>query len=94
MPPGAYYIKVDGPAVEGGKIGFDVSNTRLQVGPTVGFPHNGATSETVVTNAVGYLGTNMSFETGDVRAGLRRLTTWTSTPTTDPRVRRDATRPA
>ena len=61
---GAYYIKVAAQRTEGGKTGFDVSNTRLQVGPTFGFPNNGSTNITVVTNAFGYLGTNLSFEIG------------------------------
>ncbi|OQW96594.1 MAG: hypothetical protein BWK77_04210, partial [Verrucomicrobia bacterium A1] len=66
VPPGAYYIKATAQRVEGGKVGFDISNTRLQVGPTYGFPNNGSTNVTVVTNAFGYLGENMGFETGDV----------------------------
>lgn len=66
VTPGAYYIRAEAERVAGGKRGFDVSFSRLQVGPTHGFPNNGTTNITVVTNAFGYLGTNMSFETGDV----------------------------
>jgi len=66
VPPGAYYIKAEAQRSGGGKIGFDLSNTRLQVGPTLGFVNNGLTNVTVATNMVGYLGTNMSFETGDL----------------------------
>lgn len=62
VTPGAYYIKATARRVSGTKTGFDVSNTRLQVGPTYGFPFNGSTNMTVVTNAFGYLGTNLSFE--------------------------------
>lgn len=63
---GAYYIKVEAERVIGGKKGFDVSDARLRVGGVVGFPNNGSTNVTVVTNAYGYVGTNMSFETGNV----------------------------
>ncbi|NCC52314.1 MAG: hypothetical protein EOM20_14005 [Spartobacteria bacterium] len=66
VPPGAYYVKATAMRTTGGKVGFDVSDSRLQVGNIVGFPNNGSTNITVVTNAVGYLGTNMSFETGDI----------------------------
>ncbi len=66
VPPGAYYVRAEVERLGGGKIGFDVSDTRLQVGPYVGFPNNGTTNQAVVTNAFGYLGTNMSFETGNV----------------------------
>lgn len=66
IPPGAYYVKVDVRRRTGGKHGFDVSDSRLQVGPALGFVNNGSTNVTVVTNQYGYLGTNMSFETGDV----------------------------
>ena len=64
VPAGAYYIKATATRAAGGKTGFDVSNTRLQVGPTYGFPYNSATNITVVTNLVGFVGTNLSFETG------------------------------
>ncbi|MFH0954221.1 MAG: glucan biosynthesis protein [Verrucomicrobiota bacterium] len=66
VPSGAYYIKVTARRTDGGKVGFDVSNTRLQVGPTYGFPNNGPTNTTVVTNLFGYLGTNMGFEAGSL----------------------------
>jgi hypothetical protein len=66
VPAGAYYIKAEAQRIDGGKIGFDVSDNRLQVGSTMGFPNNGTTNITVVTNAFGELGTNMSFETGDI----------------------------
>ncbi len=66
VPAGAYYIKVAARRIEGGKAGFDVSNTRIQAGAVRGFPNNGATTETVVTNEVGYLGENMGFESGSV----------------------------
>ncbi len=64
VPPGAYYIKAGVERVEGGKKGFAVSRSRLQVGPTYGFPNMGASEVTIVTNEYGYLGENMSFETG------------------------------
>jgi hypothetical protein len=60
---GAYYIKVAAQRTAGGKTGFDVSNTRLQVGRTLGLPRNGTVLSTVITNGVD-LGTNMSFESG------------------------------
>ena len=66
VPPGAYYIKAEARRVDGGKTGFDVSDTRLQVGDTVGFGNNGSPHVLVVTNAVGFLGTNPGFEAGDV----------------------------
>ncbi|MBN1269834.1 MAG: glucan biosynthesis protein [Kiritimatiellae bacterium] len=66
VPPGAYYIKVEAQPVGGGKTGFDVSDGRLQLGSLHGFINNGSTNVTVVTNHFAYLGTNMSFETGDV----------------------------
>ncbi|MDD2236956.1 MAG: hypothetical protein PHG65_07090, partial [Kiritimatiellae bacterium] len=66
VTPGAYYIKVEAERVSGGKTGFDVSDARLQVGPVIGFANNGSTNVTVVTNAFGLVGTNMSFETGNV----------------------------
>jgi glucan biosynthesis protein len=66
VPPGAYYIKAEAQRTSGGKLGFDVSDMRLQVGPYIGFVNNGSTNVTVSTNAFGYLGTNMSFETGDI----------------------------
>ncbi|HPF99264.1 MAG TPA: Ig-like domain-containing protein [Kiritimatiellia bacterium] len=61
---GAYYVKVTAQRVGGGKIGFDVSNSRLQIGATRGFPNNGTRIWSVVTNAFGYLGQNTDFETG------------------------------
>jgi hypothetical protein len=64
VPAGAYYIKAMAKRVSGGKSGFDVSNMRLQVGPTYGFAFNSSTNITVITNVVGHVGTNMSFETG------------------------------
>ncbi len=66
VPPGSYYIKAEVQRRDGGKYGFDVSDSRLQVGPVFGFPNNGATNVTVVTNQYGHLGENMGFETGDV----------------------------
>jgi hypothetical protein len=44
VPAGAYYIKVTARRAMGGKTGFDVSNTRLQVGRTCCFPNNGSTN--------------------------------------------------
>ena len=41
---GAYYIKVVAQRTMGGKYGFDVSNTRLQIGRTVGFIKNGTST--------------------------------------------------
>ncbi len=62
---GAYYIKVTAQRAGGGtKVGFDVSNSRLQVDRTLGFPNNGTRLWSVVTNAYGYLGSNLTFETG------------------------------
>jgi len=46
VPAGAYYIKVTARQAAGGKRGFDISNTRLQVGRTLGFPCTGATTGT------------------------------------------------
>ena len=66
VPPGAYYIKAEVQRREGGKHGFDISDSRLLVGPVIGFPNNGSTNETVVTNQYGLLGINMGFETGDL----------------------------
>jgi len=44
IPPGAYYIKATARREEGGKLGFDVSNARLLVGPAQGLPHNAGTN--------------------------------------------------
>ncbi len=60
---GAYYIKVTAQRTTGGKVGFDVSNTRLQVGRTRGLQNNGTVQSSVITNTAS-LGTNLSFETG------------------------------
>ena len=60
---GAYYIKATAQRAGGGKVGFDISNTRLQVSRTRGMPSNGIAQITVTTN-LAYLGTNMGFETG------------------------------
>jgi len=65
VPPGAYYIRAEAQRIDGGKIGFDVSETRLQVGPVYGFDHNG-TIEDIITNQTGELGFNMSFEEGNL----------------------------
>ncbi len=66
VTPGSYYVKATARRIAGGKTGFDVSNARLQVNKTYGFSNNGSTNISVVTNAFGYLGTNLSFETGNV----------------------------
>ncbi|HMP90568.1 MAG TPA: hypothetical protein PJ991_10220 [Kiritimatiellia bacterium] len=65
VPPGAYYIRAEAQRLEGGKAGFDVSPTRLQVGPTIGFADNGVTQE-VTTNEFSELGVNTSFEAGNL----------------------------
>jgi hypothetical protein len=44
VPAGAYYLKATARRTMGGKTGFDVSNTRLQIGRTYGFPNNGLTN--------------------------------------------------
>ena len=65
VPAGAYYIRAEARRLDGsGRIGFDVSDSRLQVGRTIGLPNNVPAESGVVTNEYGYLGTNMSFETG------------------------------
>ncbi len=66
VAPGAYYIKVTARPISGGRAGFDVSNTRLQVGPTLGFVENGATNVTITTNQYGQVCANGGFESGDV----------------------------
>jgi hypothetical protein len=67
VPPGAYYIKVEAQRATGGKTGFDVSNTRLMIDSNLtAFAHNGSTNLTVITNSPAWLGSNMSFETGDL----------------------------
>jgi len=60
---GAYYIKVAARRATGGKTGFDVSNTRLQVGRAIGLPRNAGVVSTVTTNTL-EPGTNLSFEAG------------------------------
>ena len=65
VPAGAYYIKVTAQPVAGGKTGFDVSNTRLQVGDKSGFAHNGGAGSMISTNPV-LLGNNLGFETGNL----------------------------
>jgi glucan biosynthesis protein len=60
---GAYYIKVAARRATGGKTGFDVSNTRLQVGRATGLQRNAGVVSTVTTNTL-ELGTNLSFEAG------------------------------
>ena len=65
VPAGAYYIKVTAQPVEGGKTGFDVSNTRLQVGDKAGLANNGGAGSIFNANVLNDGG----FETG---------TTWTT----------------
>ena len=60
---GAYYIKVTAQRISGGKVGFDVSNTRIQAGRAIGFLGNGTVQNTVTTNTAD-LGTNNDFEAG------------------------------
>lgn len=67
VPSGAYYIKAVARRLDGeGRPGFDVSDARLQVGRTIGLPNNVPPETQVITNEYGLLGTNMSFETGDM----------------------------
>jgi hypothetical protein len=67
VPPGAYYIRVEAEKQdpEDPRIGFDVSNYRLQVGH-YGIWNNGQSDVEIVTNEYRLLGTNMSFETGNL----------------------------
>ena len=65
VPAGAYYIKVTAQRTTGGKVGFDVSNTRLQIGDKYGFPHNGGSGDAITTNYNSY-GSNMGFEYGSL----------------------------
>jgi hypothetical protein len=72
VDPGAYYIKVTAVRKEGGKTGFDVSNTRLYVADdTYGFARNGGTNVTVVTNTTADLGGDMGFESGSLEAPVQ-----------------------
>lgn len=65
VPAGAYYLRAEARRLDGsGRTGFDVSDSRLQVGHTIGLPNNLPPEDEIVTNEYGYLGTNMSFETG------------------------------
>ncbi len=73
---GAYYIKVVARRGGGGKPGFDVSNSRLMVEDTLGFPHNGHTNVTIITNDWALLGNDMSFESGNKYGWGTSPTNW------------------
>ena len=68
---GAYYLKATAQRTTlVAKVGFDVSNTRLQIGSTIGFPNNAA------SNVCFYLGNDMSFESGSKSNWNKALTNW------------------
>ncbi len=64
VAPGAYYVKVEAEKqdADDNRIGFDVSDYRLQVGD-FGVWNNGQAEVQIVTNAYRLLGVNMDFET-------------------------------
>ncbi len=61
---GAYYVKAVVSTGVTGKTGFDISNTRLQIGGVQGFARNGTLIINSTTNGRPYLGNDMGFEAG------------------------------
>jgi len=75
ITPGAYYIRAEVQHTDGGKKGFDISNKRLMLTDSFGFPHNVAT-ESVTTNHYAWLGEDMDFESGSTAAWGNPATNW------------------